>query len=165
MAYRTYISISGKDQKQFKAESKKDGRKDKWIEVVDHEWRSSVGADSDSGAPKGHVKMKPLYITKEKGASSPQIMQSHFKGEVLDTVIIEEVGRTEDGKKETVMERITMTDAVVVDVYRFTQNPSNDAREHDLNHLEKIGFRARKVQIENVPASTSTTWDWNEPGS
>lgn len=165
MAFRTYVAIKGKDQKQFKPESKKTGRSDKWIEVVDHEWQSAVGVDSDSGAPKGHVKMQPLYIVKEKGAASPMIMQAHFRNEILDEVIIEEVGRTEDGKKEQVVERVTLTDAVVVHVHRYTQNPTNDVREHDLNHLEKVGFRARKVQIENLLASTSTTWDWNEPGS
>ena len=164
MAYRTYVCIKGKDQKQFKAESKKEGRKDKWIEVINHEWESAVGADADTGEAKGHVKMKPLYIHKEKGPSSPMIMQAHFRGEILDEVIIEEIGRTDDGKKEQVVERITLTDAVIVHVHRYTENPSHDAREHDLNHLEKVGLRARKVQIENPVASTSTTWDWNETG-
>ncbi len=165
MANRTYFKIKGKDQKQFKAESKKEGRKDAWSEAVDHEWQSSVPADSDSASPKGNVKMKPLYLIKEKGGSSPQIMQAHFKSEILDEVVIEETSRSEDGKKEVVTERTTLIDAVIVHVHRYTQNPSNDAREHDLNHLEKIGFRARKVTIENPEASTSTTWDWNDPGS
>ncbi len=165
MAYRTYMAIKGRDQKQFKAESQKQKRDDKWMEVVDHEWESQAGADSDSAAPKGHVKMGPYFVVKEKGASTPMIVQAHVRNEILDEVIFEEVGRTEDGKKEQVVHRVTLTDAIIVRLRHYTENPAHDAREHDLNHLERIGFRARKVQFENVLASTSTTWDWNEPGS
>ena len=46
MAYRTYMAIKGRDQKQFKAESQKQKRDDKWMEIVDHEWESQAGADS-----------------------------------------------------------------------------------------------------------------------
>jgi type VI secretion system Hcp family effector len=165
MAYRGYGSIVGKDQKQFKGESKREGRKDKHFEVLDHEWESTAAADADSAAPKGNVKVGIYYFVKEKGPSSPQIAQAFLRNEVLETFEIEETTRSEDGKKEIVSERIKFTEGLIVYLKRYTENPSHDKREHDLQHLERIGIRARKIEIENPQASTSTSWDWNQPGS
>lgn len=165
MAFRTYIAVKGTQQKQFKGESTKTNRKDKWLEALDHGWKSQVAVDSDTGKPKGSVKMQPFSFVKEIGPSSPQFFQAHTTNEILEEVVVELVGRSEDGKKEIVVLRKTFWDAVVTDYETFTHNPTNNPKEHDLNHLERIGLRARKVKVEHPEASVEAVWDWNEsPG-
>lgn len=163
MSFQFYVTVKGKTQGQFKSESKKEARKDKWLEGVGIKMGSQVPADPNTGEVKGHRQHRPLTITKEWGASSPQFLQAHWTNEVLDEVIIEVVGRDEGGKKEKVMERITLNDAVVVDVDRYSDKSAKDAVEHDTHHLESISFRYRKILVENIDAGTSTSDDWNAP--
>lgn len=160
MSFQYYVSIKGKTQGQFKGESKKEGRKDKFMECVAFRMGSSVPVDANSGAIKGFRQHKPLVITKECGAASPQILQAHWNNEVLDEVIIEMVTRDSGGKKETVSERITLKDAVIVGVERYSAQSAKDATEHDVDHLEDILFKHRSIMVENPDAGTSTSDDW-----
>ncbi len=163
MSFQYYVSIKGKTQGQFKGESKKEKRKEKFAECIAFKMGSSVAVDANSGQAKGFRQHKPLYITKEQGACSPQLLQAHWTNEVLDEVVIEIVGRADDGKKETVKERITLNDAVITEIDRFSDNHAKAAVEHDVDHLETIGFRYRKILVENPEAGTSTSDDWNAP--
>ena len=160
MSFQYYVSIKGKTQGQFKPESKKEGRKDKWVECVAFRMGSAVPVDANSGAVKGFRQHKPLVITKEWGAASPQLLQAHWNNETLDQIVLEIVGRDDGGKKEKVQERITLTDAVVVAVDRYSAQSAKDSSEHDVDHLEDISFRYRVILVENPDAGTSTSDDW-----
>ena len=163
MSFQYYVSIKGKTQGQFKGESKKEKRKDKWMECMGFRMGSSIAVDSNSGQAKGFRQHKPLFITKEHGAASPQILQAHWTNEVLDEVVIEIVGRSDDGKKETVKERITLNDAVITEVDRYSELSAKDSVKHDVDHIDAVGFRYRKLLVENPEAGTSTSDDWNQP--
>jgi type VI secretion system Hcp family effector len=165
MSFQCYISIKGKQQGQFKSESKKTGRSDKFMEFISFEMGSLVPVDANSGAPKGFRQHKPLKVTKERGAASPQILQAHWRNELLPEVVLEIVGRSEDGAKEVVEERITLTDAVVVAVDRYSNADAKATVSSDVDYLETIAFRYRQIMVENPAAGTSTSDDWNEPGS
>ena len=163
MSFQYYVSVKGKTQGQFKAESKKEGRKDKWMECIAFRMGSHVPVDANSGEAKGFRQHKPLVITKEWGAASPQLLQAHWNNEVIEEIVLEVVGRAEDGKKESVKERITLKDAVVVSAERYSENHAKDTVEHDVDHLEDLGFRYRQILVENPEAGTSTSDDWLSP--
>ena len=165
MSFQCYIAIKGKQQGQFKPESKKSGRTDKFMEFIDFKMGSTVPVDANSGEPKGFRQHRPLTVTKERGAASPQILQAHWRNELLPEVVLEIVGRSEDGAKEVVQERITLKDAIVVSVDRFSHASAKATVESDVDYLEQVSFRYRHIMVENPAAGTSTSDDWNEPGS
>jgi type VI secretion system Hcp family effector len=161
MAFRFYMSIKGKTQGQFKPESKRAGRNDKWMECIAIDMGSAVPVDPNSGAPKGFRQHQPLKVTKEWGAASPQILQAHWRNEKLDEVVIETIGRDPGGKKEVVLERITLKGATAVGVRRFSDKPATTAVEHDVDHLEDISFSFQEILVENPEAGTSTSDNWH----
>jgi type VI secretion system secreted protein Hcp len=165
MSFQYYVSVKGKKQGQFKPESTKAGRKDKFVECLSFNMGSSVPYDANSGHLRGYRQHDPLTITKEWGASSPQFLQAHWTNEVLDEVVLEIVARTDDGSKEFVLERITLTDAVVVTVKRYSATSAKDTVATDVHHLEDISFRFRQIMVENPNAGTSTTDNWDAPGT
>jgi type VI secretion system secreted protein Hcp len=157
--------MKGKQQGQFKAETKKTGRSDKFMEFSEFKMGSLVPVDQNSGAPKGFRQHKPLVISKERGAASPQILQAHWRNELLPEIVIEIVGRSEDGAKEIVQERITLQDAIIVSVDRYSHASAKSKSDSDVDYMEDIAFRYRTIMVENPAAGTSTSDDWNEPGS
>ncbi len=159
MAHPMYVSFKGKTQGQLKAESKKNKRSDKWTEVLSVEMGSDIPIDPKSGRAKGARTHHPVKITKEIGATSPQLLQAHYKAEYFDEVVIEIAGRPPTGAGEVVVERITLTDALVCHVRRFTPALTTDHAVHDTDILEEISFSFRKIEIANIEASTSTSDD------
>lgn len=165
MSFQCYISIKGKQQGQFKSETKKSGRSDKFMEFISFKMGSSVPVDANSGEPKGYRQHRPLVVTKERGNASPQILQAHWRNEILPEVVIEIVGRSDDGVKEIVQERITLNDAVVVSVDRYSNLSAKAAVDSDVDYLEDVAFRYRQIMVENPASGTSTSDDWNQPGT
>ncbi len=165
MSFQCYISIKGKKQQQFKSETKKTGRSDKFMEFIAFKMGSSVPVDANSGEPKGFRQHRPLIVTKERGAASPQILQAHWSNELLPEVVLEIVGRSEDGAKEIVQERITLKDAIIVSIDRYSHSSAKANVDSDVDYLEDVAFRYRQIMVENPAAGTSTSDDWNEPGA
>jgi type VI secretion system secreted protein Hcp len=160
MAFRGYISCKGQKQGQFKGESTRANRKDKWVECIGFKMGSSVPVDANSGAPKGYRQHKPVTFTKEWGAASAQFLQAHWTNETLDEVVIEMVARAADGQKEVVTERITLKNAIVVNVDRYSDQPNTSQNQHDVDHLEDVGIAFQHIVVENPVAGTSTSDDW-----
>ena len=100
----------------------------------------------------------------EANAASPQLLQALWTSEVIKEVVIEHVNRTRDGAKEQVKERITLTDAVIVAIDRYSAAHAKEKLEHDVDNLEDISFRFRQILVEAPLASTSASDDWNTPG-
>lgn len=165
MSYQSYISIKGKKQGQFKAETSKKGRSDKFMEFHSYKMGSAVPVDANSGEVRGFRQHKPLVVTKERGAASPQILQAHWTNEVLDEIVIEIVGRSPDGAKEIVVERIKLTDASIVSVDRYAHASAKAATESDVDYVEDIAFKFRMIEVENPAASTMASDDWHSPGA
>lgn len=164
MAFQGYISFKGKKQGQLKAGSPKAGRNDKFTDVIAFDMGSSVPVDTNTGEVKGFRQHKPFVVTVERGPASPQLLQAHWTNEVFDEVVMEMVNRTATGAKEQVIERITLKDAVLVSVHRFTSGHTKEQTETDTDQLEELGFRFRQITVEAPLASTSASDDWNDPG-
>jgi type VI secretion system secreted protein Hcp len=165
MSFQYYAKVKGQKQGQFKAESPKTGRKDVWFECIEFKMGSAVPVDANSGQSKGHRQHKPVTITKEWGVSSPLFLNAHWTNETLSEVVIECVGRAPDGTKEIVTERITLTNAVVTEVIRYSAQSAKEASRHDTDHLEAISMTFQKILVENIAGSTSASDDWFTPGA
>jgi type VI secretion system Hcp family effector len=159
MSFHSYASFKGKKQGQLKAESLKAKRNDKWCELVAVEMGSEVPVDPKSGRPKAARTPGPVIVTKSIGGASPQLLDAHWKAELFDEVVIEIVGRPDTGAGEVVVERITLTNALISKVRRYTPRLATDHSEHDSDVLEDYSFTYGKILIENLAASTSTTDD------
>jgi type VI secretion system Hcp family effector len=123
MSFHSYASFKGQKQGEFNGESLRPDRRDKWIDVVAFNFGLEGPYDPAGGPPRGARSHQPIIITKENGAASPQLLRAHWDGEMLDEVIIEicgrpttgqgESGRPSSGAGETVVERITLTNALI----------------------------------------------------
>jgi type VI secretion system Hcp family effector len=162
--YESYLSIEGKKQGKFKGSSPKKARTD-FIPIISFTMGGFVPVDANGWEAKGSRKHDPVSVTLEASAASPQLLQAMWTAEVMTKVVIEHVSRTADGVKEQVVERITLADAIVVKISRYTSSHAKDASsDHDVMNLEDISFNFRQITVENPIASTSASDDWNTPG-
>jgi type VI secretion system Hcp family effector len=165
MSYQAYISFKAKKQGQLKAGSPKAGRSDKFTDVIAFDMKSTVKVDTNTGGVQGFRQHDPLTVTMERGPASPQLLQAHWTNEVFDEVILEMVNRTATGAKEQVTERITLKDAVIVAIHRYTAGHSKEASQIDTDQLEEVSFRFRMITVEAPLSSTSASDDWYSPGN
>src|SRR5580658_5519479 len=113
MAFQAYAAFKGTKQGQFKGESTKANRKDKWSEVLAFGYSVQSPRDAATGQAVGKRQHKPIVITKEWGAASPQIYQALTTNEVFTSVDFE-FTKSDGAGKETVYHTITLTNAQIV---------------------------------------------------
>jgi type VI secretion system Hcp family effector len=145
MSFQYYTSVKGSKQGQFKSETKNPRRKDKWIELVAFEMGSAVPIDHTGGGATGRRTHAPLTITKEFGAASPQLLEAHWKNEILSEVIIETVGKPKADGSENVVRRIILTNAVIVDIRPHVGREAIHGKV-----LSDLTFTFQKVEQELV---------------
>jgi type VI secretion system secreted protein Hcp len=145
MSFHYYASFKGTKQGQLKGETIKAVRSDKWVELSSFEMGSEVPVDPKSGKPTGSRTHAPVVITKEWGAASPQLLDAHWRAELFDEVVVEIVGRPDTGKGETVVERITLTNAII-QVARLYIGRSLVSRKE----LSEFGLTFQRFQVENM---------------
>jgi type VI secretion system secreted protein Hcp len=145
MSFHYYASFKGTKQGQLKGETIKAVRSDKWVELSSFEMGSEVPVDPKSGRPTGSRTHAPVVITKEWGGASPQLLDAHWRAELFDEVVIEIVGRPDTGKGETVVERITLTNAII-QVARLYIGRSLVSRKE----LSEFGLTFQRFQVENM---------------
>jgi type VI secretion system secreted protein Hcp len=112
MSFQYYVSIKGTKQGQFKGESTKSSKgasNPKWAQCHAFEYEVAAQYDSGSGQSSGKRTHSPLVITKETGASSPQIYQASWAKELLSEVVIE----TRHPGTEAIVNRTTLTNATI----------------------------------------------------
>jgi type VI secretion system Hcp family effector len=119
MSFHSYASFKGVRQGTFKGEATVAERRDKWTELVDFKMGSETPFDANTGRPKGARTHQPVIITKEKGVASPLLLNAHWTSEVLDEVVVEVVGRPSSGAGETVVQRITLTNATITNYRQY----------------------------------------------
>lgn len=112
----------------------------------------------------GKRQHKPFTITREVDSSSPLLWQALSTNETLQTVVIEIIGRPPTGAGETVVERITLTNATISKVARYIPFPrprqGNTSEHVHTNELEQIELTFQKITFANISKSTSTSDDW-----
>lgn len=130
---------------------KGDSTGSKLITVVGYQSEVISPRDPASGLPTGQRVHKPIVITKEVGASSPQFFNAVATNETLSKVVITfSRSQGEDGKQVTFY-IVTLTNASVSDFKQYTSGSS---------FLEDVSFTFQKIQVEDPISKTSASDDF-----
>ena len=117
-------------------------------------------SDAGRGSLTGKRQHSPITIVREVDSASPLLWQGLCTNEALRAVDISLVQRPSSGSGEVVVERITLTNAVISKVHRYTPHLGSEFNEHDTDEMEEIQFAFQKITFSNVAGSTSTSDDW-----
>lgn len=117
------------------------------------------------GPLAGKRQHKPLTITKQFGAASPQLFNAHWTSEILQTVVIQITGPNSGQGGEQVYQRITLTNARIGRYTRymapFQPKEGGGRQSHPgSSELEEFELTFQKITYENVGKSTSASDDW-----
>jgi type VI secretion system secreted protein Hcp len=108
--------------------------------------------DAASGLPTGKRQHKPITITKELDAASPQLFQALVNNETLPEVVIAVDRPSQAGYIE-----YTLTNAQIA-------NWSTSSSAHtDTHELETISFTYQRIELEHVPTARVAQDDWATP--
>ncbi|MBL8721336.1 MAG: type VI secretion system tube protein Hcp [Myxococcales bacterium] len=163
------MEVKGKKQGQFKGESLKDKRKDKWVEGLSffHEIKSP--RDAQTGQQSGKRIHGPITILKEWGPSTPQSFQALCTNEVLPHVRFEFIKTNANGE-EYVYHTITLVDATIANIKYTTGTGAEGSAsskgngQYDTLEIEAISFAYRKITVENIDGKTMGEDDWHAQG-
>jgi type VI secretion system secreted protein Hcp len=165
MAYEFYISIEGAKQGAFKGGSS-DGtaaggakRAKGRIGGVKFSFETTSPRDIATGQASGKRTYKPIVITKEWDAASPQIFNALVTNEVLKKVLFEFV-KTDAAGKEEIYHTITLTNANVSNLHSYLDLTDTSGDRYDAHELEDVSFVFQKIEIENKEGKTTAADDW-----
>lgn len=158
MAYEFYVSIEGTKQGKFKGESVRDAHKAKFA-AIGFNYEVISPRDLASGQASGKRQHKPIVVTKEWGASSPQIFQALTTNEVLKSVLFEFIRTTAEGAEE-IHHTIKLTNATINSLKQYIQTAAKHEDAYDVHELEDVAFTFQKIEIDNKLGKTSSGDDW-----
>ena len=143
-AVQIFIAVEGTKQGKFKGESTAKPFKDQ-SRVLKFSYGVVSPRDVSTGQPSGKRQHKPVVITREPGAASPQFFRALVTNEVLKPVVIKFLRANVTGVNE-VQQIIRLSNASILD---FRQYVADDGR-----WLEDVAFAFQQIQIENKPGKT-----------
>ena len=160
MAYEFYVTIKGSKQGQFKGAT--DGpatKKSARISGVRFLAETVSPRDAATGQASGKRQHKPIMITKEWDAASPQPFNALVNNEVLTSVLFEFVKTSPQGA-EYVYHTITLTNASVSDIKSYVDLTDTTGDPYDGHELEDVSFTFQKIEMENKDGKTMAVDDW-----
>jgi type VI secretion system secreted protein Hcp len=159
-AFSAYMTVEGVAQGRFRGESPREATRDT-IPLLDYHYEVQAPRDVATGQATGRRMHKPLVITKEWGAATPQFMQALANNENLRKVVILFV-RTNANGEEEVFQTIKLTDASVASIKHLTAGGPDDPRGwvRDSREVEEIAFTFRRIEISNSIGKTMAMDDW-----
>ncbi len=165
MAYEFYVTIEGTRQGAFKGESIREAHSEK-IAGLSYRHEITSPRDVATGQASGKRQHGPVVITKEWGASSPQLFQALVTNEVLTSVYMEFIHTTPDGLEE-VYHTVKLVNATVSKISQTTgtgesSSSSKTTAAHDTHELEEVSFTYQRIEVENLPGQTSAEDDWTK---
>ena len=154
-AQQMYVTIRGAKQGPFKGETA--GGK---IPVLAFVSETDSPRDPASGLPTGKRMHKPIVITKEWDAASPQLYNALTQNENLPSVVIEFYKTNSNGVGEA-FEVITLTNASVSSFKQYSSMPSGAALGEREKWVEEVGLTFQKIEIENKQSKivAADTWE------
>lgn len=160
-----FVSIRGTKQGQFRGEAPQVNVKDKLVGVA-FRYELTSPRDAATGMATGKRVHKPVVITKEWGAASPQLFQALVTNEVLQEVVIDFVGVNANGESY-LTHRIRLTNATVVNIAHFSEGigPGTTGAKHasgssGLRHLEEVSFVFQRIDLEDMNGKTTAVDEW-----
>jgi type VI secretion system secreted protein Hcp len=168
MAYEFYVTIQGSKQGTFKGDSRgvegpargkatKNGKHDK-IPGIRFFFETSSPRDLATGQASGKRQHKPILITKEWDAASPQLFSALVSNEVLKSVLFEFVKTNAQG--EFVYHTVKLTNATVSEIKAYLDLTDTTGDPYDAHELEDVSFTFEKIEIENKEGKTAAVDDW-----
>jgi type VI secretion system secreted protein Hcp len=145
-----FIAVEGTKQGKFKGESSVMPFKDQ-SRVLKFSYSVVSPRDVSTGRASGKRWHKPIVITREPGAASPQFFTALVTNEALKPVVIKFLRANVTGVNE-VQQIITLTNPTISD---FRQYVGDDGR-----WLEDVAFVFQRIQIENKPSKTGAVDSW-----
>jgi type VI secretion system secreted protein Hcp len=153
---RIFITIEGVKQGKFKADGGPQfGDR---IPVLQLGFEVDSPRDLASGQASGKRQYRPLSITKDWGAASPQLFQATATNEILKSVFIEIFRSTTAGTEEVVA-TIRLTNATI-GKYRTSVSDATSGDGPAGRLIDHAEFTFQKIEISNPVAKTGATDDW-----
>ncbi len=163
MPIQAFMSVNGQKQGQFHGETTQNKRKDS-IPILAFQMGLVAPHDSSSGLSTGKRVYRPVVITKEWGASSPQGLIACSTNENLKDVTIEFTKTNPAGQLYT-NQTVRLTDASIVEIERFTRGQDGTlllaAGNLNTLELETWAFTFRKFEVDDNPTNISFVDDWS----
>jgi len=125
--------------------------------------------DAAAGQLTGKRTHSPLVIVKETDSASPKLYQAMCTNEALHSVVIDVVGRPKTGAGEVIVSKITLTNAQISKVNRYSPRlvPHNTGSVRNAvistSELEEVSFVFQKIIYTNLMGATTATDDWITP--
>jgi type VI secretion system secreted protein Hcp len=120
-------------------------------------------SSGSTGRSRGGRHQHPIVIVKEVDSASPLLWQALCSNEALQSVdltLLRPGGSGGTAGKEVVVARITLTNAFISNIKRYTPSLQGGRSEHDTDELEEISFIFQKIAYTNVIKKKSSTDDW-----
>jgi len=151
------VSVSGLKQGQFKGESTRSQMQDK-IEASSFSFEVASPRDAASGLASGRRQYKPLIITKEMGAASPQFLTALTTNEPLKTVTLDFYKTNQNGE-EYIYYTIKLTNAIVAGIRQHTPDAAGAGGDKHPSaggsaQLEEISLSFQKIEVESKDGKT-----------
>lgn len=153
-----YVKIKGMKQGAFRGESTREAHKDD-IPALGYSYEVKAPRDVATGQSSGKRQHAPIVITKEWGASSPQLFQALVTNEVLTSVELMFVKTGTDGV-EQVECTVKLTNACVSDL-RQTSGEANPQGLVGAGTREQVSFVFEKIELSNAAGKTIAMDDWS----
>lgn len=162
-----YVSIKGTKQGQFKGESPNPNLRDKMV-ALKFTYEVTSPRDAATGMVSGKRQHKPVVITKEWGAASPQLFQALVGSEPLAEVLMDFVGTDPKSGQEILTHRIRLTNAAVINIAHTMEQPGSTGgagtAKHATGigqpHLEQISFTFQRIDLEDLIGKTVAADDF-----
>lgn len=120
-------------------------------------------SSGSTGHPNATRHHHPIVIVKQKDSASPLLWQALCTNEVLNAMDLSFIRPTGTGGKEQVVERVTLTNAVISNIKRYTPKLQGGRSQHDTNELEEIELTFQAITITNLSGKKSASDNWNVP--
>lgn len=162
MAYEAYFKWEGTKQGKSKGESPRDKFKD-YAAILAYNHVIEAPRDIATGQASGKRQHRPIKVTKEWGASSPQLFGAVTTNEVIKTVVFE-FYKTNANGEEYMFHKVTLTDAAIAGQRKFTGLSAKHEATNDTMELEEISFTYRKIEVESIDGKVMASDDWKAQG-
>lgn len=138
------VSVKGKVQGQFQAETKRKAYKEHF-EALAVDYQVAVPVDAGSGHSAGRHQHHPFCVTREWGAASPQLFQALVTNEVLTTIEIDCL-EVDKGGADALVHKVKLTNATIASIRQLagTSIPDAPGRQHPPR--ETVAFAFEKIE-------------------
>jgi len=160
MAVQAYVKITGAKQGQFKGEgTQKAPTGAGAIPLVRFLSSAAAPRDRASGQASGKRQWQPIRITKEWGASSPQLLQALTTNEQIKTAVFEFYQSDRAGKVQ-LHYRITLHNASISSITSSVDLTVPTGAPYAGHELEDVELTFQSITVEDIADKTTATDDW-----